>query len=222
MITFTRSVGTSPGTTTLVLENQQPNGLGIQQCWPVPEPIHLPQPTTRPQIPEAGPRVVYDPYGSTAELNNGLGFVLSPWEINRTLPGGPPYQKPFDPFYTTRGEQGWYYDTQFGEIPTDAEYGKNVCYTPVKSGWIYDQKRGYVPPPWVPPDGWQPTAPQYGPPTSLHGAELGLQQAAGTLGDVAEELAKHQRRQFYLSIVSTAAIASVALVTIVQALRSKG
>lgn len=225
MLTFTRSVGTSPGTT--VITSSGP--LGIQQCRPVPLPIHVaPDQSGQPSVPSAGPRAtVYDPYPNGASLKAGLGFVLTPWEINRTLPNERPYLKPFDPQYITRGERGFYYDTPLGglgEIPTDAEYGQDICYTPVKSGWIYS-KEGYVPPPYVPPDQWRPVAAQYGPPTAplsgLGAVEASLGQAAGHLGDATEELAKHQRRMFYLSIVSTLAVAAVAIATVAKTMRER-
>jgi hypothetical protein len=232
MITFTRSVGTSPGTTVVARDNGLTT-LGIQQCWPVPQPIHIapnqggPRAAPKAKAPAAGPRFrVYDPYQMVSQMDGGLGFVLAPWEINRTLPNGHPYHKPFDPQYITRGERGYYYDTplggaQLGEIPTDAEFAKDICYTPVKSGWIYS-KEGYIPPPYVPPDEWRPVAPQYGPPTSLSGlgsVEASLGQAADNLGDATDELAKHQRRMFYLSIISTCAVAAVATATIIRTLR---
>jgi hypothetical protein len=190
----------------------------------VPLPIHVapnqggPAAHTR--------RTFYDPYPNGANLtSSGLGFVLSPWEINRTLPNGHPYLKPFDPQYITRGERGYYYDTQLGEIPTDAEYATDICYTPVKSGWIYS-KEGYIPPPYVPPNQWRPVAPQFGPPTSLDGVALSgvessLGQAANSLGDATDELVKHQRRMFYLSIISTAAVAAVAVATVLKMTREE-
>jgi hypothetical protein len=176
-------------------------------------------------VPSAGTRwTVYDPYPNGASLKSGLGFVLTPWEINRTLPNERPYLKPFDPQYITRGERGFYYDTPLGglgEIPTDAEYARDICYTPVKSGWIYS-KEGYIPPPYVPPNEWRPVAPQYGPPTSLSGlggVGVSLDRAAGNLGDATDELVKHQKKMFYLSIVSTLAVAAVAIATVAKTLR---
>jgi hypothetical protein len=231
MITFTRRVGTSPGTTVLTQDNGI-RTLGVQQCRPVPQPIHIAPDQSRastPKVPSAGPHAtLFFPYSTPASFRGGngrsgeLGFVLAPWEINRTLASKGPYLKPFDPQYITRGERGWYYDTQLGglgEIPTDAEYGQDLCYTPVKSGWIYSGE-GYIPPPYVPPDEWRPVAPQFGPPTAPldNGGALG--EAAGHLGDVADELAAHQKRMFYLSIVSTSAVVAVAIATVIKAMRS--
>jgi len=234
MITYARSVGTAPGTTTLLLPSKGSTALGIQQCWPVPQPIHIAPnqgasaPAAPPTAPSAGTRwTVYDPYPNGISLKGGgLGFVLAPWEINRTLPGGAPYLKPFDPQYITKGERGWYYDTQLGEIPTDAEYGQDICYTPVKSAWIY-AKEGYVPPPYVPPHEWRPVAPQFGPPTAppasgLAGVETHLGRAAANLGDATDELVRHQKRMFYLSIISTVAVAAVAVVTVYKTLGKDG
>ena len=158
---------------------------------------------------------MWNPYATVADMN-GLGFVLTQgggWEINRTLPGGAPYLKPFDPLYNPRGEQGLYYDTQLGAIPTDAEIGPNECYTPVQSAWIY-AKEGYIPPPYVPPSEWRPVAAQYGPPTSLGEA---------TAADAAvQELSRHQRRMFYLTAMSTAAIVTVASINIYRAMKQRG
>lgn len=155
----------------------------------------------------------YSPYPTIADLKgSGLGFVLAPWEINRTLPNGPPYLKPFDPGYYQRGEMDLYYDTQLGAIPTDAELGPNECYTPVQSGWI-NAKEGFVPPPWVPPHGWRPVPAQYGPPTSLDGAQL------SDFGGALEELVKHQKKMFYISLISTTAIVAVAIANVWKATR---
>jgi hypothetical protein len=161
----------------------------------------------------------YDPYGSFANMNGpaGLGFVLTQgggWEINRTLPGGAPFLRPFDPRYNERGEQGFYYDTMLGAIPTDAELGPNECYTPVQSAWIWT-KEGYVAPPYVPPNNWRPVTPPYGPPTAPLGA------VADAAADAVFELSRHQRRMFYLSALSTAAIVTVAAINIVRSMRQK-
>lgn len=166
-------------------------------------------------------RRVYDPYGSFAQLKGpaGLGFVLTQgggWEINRTLPGNKPLLRPYDPRYNERGEQGFYYDTMLGAIPTDAEIGPNECYTPVQSGWIW-AKEGYIAPPYVPPRQWRPVPSQYDPPTSL-GSALAAADAAS---EAVAELSKHQRRMFYLSALSTAAIVAVASINIVRAIRNR-
>ena len=170
----------------------------------------------------------YNPYPTVADLNSnaGLGMVLvqgGGWEVNRTLPGGYPYLKPFDPQYIRRGESGMYYDTMLGgslgAIPTDAELGPPMCYTPVQSAWIY-AKEGYVAPPYVPPDEWRPVAKRYGPPTAPLGAATTNVDTVVASAAVSE-LSKHQRRMFYLSALSTAAIVAVASINIVRAMRQK-
>jgi hypothetical protein len=103
------------------------------------------------------------------------GYVPGTWntEIAQTRGGNGTFLQPFDPFFNTRGERGWYYDTQMGDalgkIPTDAEVAKQyVTYTPVKAGWINASgPNRYIPSPWR--FGWDPAG-AYGPQTSLSGA----------------------------------------------------
>jgi hypothetical protein len=110
-----------------------------------------------------------------------------------------------DRFFNTRGEVGWYYDTQLGAIPTDAELAKTYqCYTPVNSGWI-NAKEGFITGPWR--FGWDPAG-QYGPPTSLTG--LGDQSAV----DVVAAMQAQNMRMFKLAIVSTAAVSISAMFTL--------
>lgn len=116
-------------------------------------------------------------YAETGSAYGGKGTYLP-------QPGKYPI---VDRFHNTRGEVGWYYDTQLGRagglgwiarlksklglgaIPTDAELvNVNPCYTPVASGWI-NTEQGYITPPWR--FGWDPAG-AYGPPTSLGGASM--------------------------------------------------
>jgi hypothetical protein len=154
-----------------------------------------------------------------------LGLVITPygtvpgaypWEINRTITGTGSFLKPHDPWYYQRGETGFYYDTYLGgarglgAIPTDAEMGPNMCYTPVGSDWI-ETTNAYVPPPWVPPNGWSPAG-AYGPVTSYKTQPTGLAGALrGVLSDVESELVEHHRKMFTLSALSTAAAVASSL-----------
>jgi len=229
MITFTHSVGTAPGTTTLI-ERPPSRELGVMQCgpWPVPisvsadqnknpidgrfcpgsvTPIH-----PKPHRAEKKHHRFYNPYPTVADLkgSGGLGFVLvngGGWEINRTLPNEAGSLVPYDPQYYRRGETGYYYDTPLGAIPTDAELGPNECYTPVQSAWI-DTGEGYVAPPYVPPNGWRPVPAQYGPPTSLGEA-------------VDATVVKHEKRMFYLTAISTIAIVAAASASVYQVYRNR-
>lgn len=156
------------------------------------------------------------------------GYVPGTWntEIAQTRGGNGTFLQPFDPYYNQRGERGWYYDTQLGQmrragllqrlfggkqlgkIPTDAEVAKQYsCYTPVKAGWINAQEPNrYIPPPWR--FGWDPAGP-YGPQTSLSGSGP---MGETTALDVLHAQTEHNRRIFMLTLVSTAAVATSALI----------
>jgi len=103
-----------------------------------------------------------------------LGFILAPLgqevagqypnEIGYSYGGNGQFLCPFDPQFNQNGEQGLYFDTQLGDIPTDAELSTAYGYTPEVSGWIAAQE-GYFTGPWVPPGGWNPAG-AYGPPVA--------------------------------------------------------
>lgn len=216
------TVGVAPGTTTLRLDGAtaqcgQRGGISGPNC---PGPIESGwtwKPSTgKPWTPtELTSQKSYRIYGDRAQLKSaGLGIVLSPygkvpgaapWEINRTGPSITPNLTPFDPQYNQRGERGWYYDTPLGAIPTDAELSKNLCYTPVESGWVYGNN-SYIPGPWVPPNGWNPAG-QWGPPTSLSG-----------LGFV-DNVTTHNRLILLFTAISATAIALSAYYTIKRGCR---
>jgi hypothetical protein len=135
-----------------------------------------------------------------------LGVILTPYpEIAQARGAQNNYLAPFDPYFNQRGERGWYYDTQLGAIPTDAELATNYGYTPVASGWINTSK-GYVTGPWR--GGWDPAG-AYGPPTSLSG--LGIDTPADAAATAVIALQDQQSRAFKLMIISTSAIALSAL-----------
>lgn len=183
------SVGVAPGTTTIRLDGPS--------CPPTVQSGYSWLPAGSAATTTARPSSqghFLNPYADVVALKgDGLGMVLSPygqvpnaypWEINRTGPNNAPQLTPLDYQYNQRGETGFYYDTQLGDgdlgddlgvIPTDAEMGRNLCYTPVHTGWVYgkeaDGQRYYYPGPWSPPNGWQPTGPdrQWAPPVALGG-----------------------------------------------------
>ena len=98
-----------------------------------------------------------------------------PSEIAMAYGGSGTYLCPPDPQFNTRGEIGYYYDTQLGgpAIPTDAELASVYGHTPVAAGWISspngDGTTTYWPAPWRVPGGWNPAG-GYGPQPSLSGA----------------------------------------------------
>jgi hypothetical protein len=159
-----------------------------------------------------------------------LGVVLSPFGANggrwgmeiAQARGGRPGAKNYlgparpypttDRFFNTRGEVGYYYDTQLGQIPTDAELVNTYqCYTPVASGWI-DAKEGYITGPWR--FGWDPAG-AYGPQTSLHGLRgLGADTPVQTAQDVIAVMNAYNAKLFKLTLISTAAVSLSALFTL--------
>lgn len=101
-----------------------------------------------------------------------------------------------------------------GAIPTDAELARNLCYTPVHSGWIRTAT-GFVAPPWTP---------GYGPGPGLGRAPgLGAEVAPGTFPSASAQLpagiarieeSPWPRRMFYLSLLSTVAVVTVSAVNL--------
>jgi len=147
-------------------------------------------------------------YAETGSAKGGRGTYLK-------TPG--PGQYPTtDRFFNTRGETGFYYDTQLGrslrDIPTDAELATVYGYTPVASGWI-NAKQGFFTPPWR--FGWDPAG-QYGPPVSLTGSLRGLGEdmPVRTAEDVIAVLNAHNAKLFKLTLISTAAVSLSALFTL--------
>lgn len=123
-----------------------------------------------------------------------LGIILTPYgqipgaypsEIAYSYGGDGTFMCPDDPFYNTRGEIGFYYDTQLGgppipkgllarwrearrikkvlrgmnglghSVPTDFEIAPYYGYTPDMDGWVV-AKEGFQPGSWIPPNGWNP------------------------------------------------------------------
>jgi hypothetical protein len=177
-----------------------------------------------------------------------LGIVLAPYGhipggwptgITQTRANRHNQLTPFDPQYNTRGEAGLYYDTPLGvpklswfqkmrlkrqlrglgAMPTDAEIATSYGYTPTYSGWVATAQ-GYYTPDWIPPDGvrWQGI---YSPPTSLSGLREGdvVASAPATADDVVRALQAHNDRVFALTIVSTVAVATSAMITIFRTLK---
>ena len=129
-----------------------------------------------------------------------------------------------------------------GAIPTDFEIAKVMGYTPVESGWIATQQ-GYLTPPWLPPTnqpqggyalpiqpndgGGQPESPMalrfmdsnnYAPPGYGLSQPLPSGQPA-SVEDVISQMNVHNDRVFALALVSTAAVAVSAIITIFRTLK---
>jgi|SRR5882672_2153571 len=127
----------------------------------------------------------------------GLGIKLTP---QGQIPGAPPFEVgysyggdgtylcPEDPYHNTRGEQGFYHDTQLGDarkpswlerrtakkvakklaklglgrsIPTDFDLAPTYGWVPFNDGFVAS-KEGFHPSTWIPPNGYDPAG-AYGP-----------------------------------------------------------
>jgi hypothetical protein len=125
----------------------------------------------------------------------GLGIKLTP---QGQIPGAPPFEVgysyggdgtylcPDDPFHNTRGEVGFYHDTQLGSarkkpswlerrvakkvakklglgrsIPTDFDLASTYGWVPFSDGFVA-AKEGFQPGTWIPPNGYDPAG-GYGP-----------------------------------------------------------
>jgi hypothetical protein len=171
--------------------------------------------------------VILTPFGA-----DGPGFYaeLGPSYGGRGtyLPQPGPYPL-VDRFHNTRGEVGWYYDSQLGRwrkpsllgrwlrglgaIPTDAELAKEyVCYTPVASGEIPTANQGFLTPPWR--FGWDPAG-SHGPPPSLSGA-IG---DGATAADAVLALKEHQAKMFWIQVLTATAVSVSALIASYRQLR---
>jgi len=140
-----------------------------------------------------------------------LGIILAPYgqipgaypsEVGYSYGGDGTFLCPPDQFYNTRGEVGFYHDTQLGapprklgffekmrarrilkklglghSIPTDFDLAPTYGWVPHIDGWVA-AKEGFQPGTWVPPNGWNPAG-SYGPQMVTPG--LG-----GYLGDAAD------------------------------------
>jgi hypothetical protein len=172
----------------------------------------------------------------------GLGYILNVGptangqptsEIVATMKNYGPgsYCGTYDKSYFTRGTKGYYYDTQMGglgAIPSDLQLSRIRGYTPVMSSWVPFQNQTWAPAPWVPPNGtWSPDGIRpIGPPISplqvrgLRG--LGDDAALDPAQQAVLELKRHQDRTFALTVVSTMAIASTAVINIFKHLEDSG
>jgi len=177
-----------------------------------------------------------------------LGIILAPnghvpnawpYEIGYGYGGNGNFLCPSDPMYMTRGEYGLYHDTMLGRaakkpgflsrlkrkmglgsIPSDFDLGTIYGYTPVNSGWIATRE-GYYTGPWIPPDGYRPGGQDFAPKTWPR--ELGdamVSPPDPTTASVLEVLTKQNDRLFTLSVVSTIAGATAALLVAYRTLKS--
>lgn len=170
----------------------------------------------------------------------GLGYILNTGptangqsyaEIVQTSKNYGPgsYCGTYDKLYHTRGTRGFYYDSQvgggLGRIPSDLQLSRIRGYTPVVSSWIPFVGQTWAPPPWVPPngtwtpDGIRPVGPMISklqmPLAGPIGEEVPTTPVTYDAGQAAvAELKRHQDRVFALSVVSTLAIASTAVINV--------
>ena len=162
-----------------------------------------------------------------------LGIILAPYgqipgaypsEIARTTHGGQ-MLCPLDPQYNTRGETGFYYDTQLGgarshvpigrtlaDIPNDFEISRTRGILTPNAGWIATQAGPYNQP-WVPPNGWTPTG--------ATGVKIGFGDAAplDPVTAVVDALNKHHQKMFLISAISTAAVVVTSVVAAIRTIR---
>lgn len=127
-----------------------------------------------------------------------LGIILAPYgkipgaypsEIGFSYGGNGTFLCPTDDaLYQTRGEMGWYHDTQFGapsrkmgfferlrarrvgralsglglgSVPSDFDLAPTYGWVPMIDGWV-SAKEGFNVGSWIPPNGWGPAG-GYGP-----------------------------------------------------------
>lgn len=181
--------------------------------------------------------VVLTPYGKNPDGTS------PPFAVNYAGANKQAFLCPPDPQFVTRGEAGMYYDTPLGgigdklkskiarwklnhtrklmglgDIPTDAELARVRGYTPVASGWINSKTSNggtvYVTGPWLPPNGYDYSGTPA--PVALSGLR-GLRDA--TSDDLIATMNAHNDRVFALTLVSTAAVAVSAMITIFRTLK---
>lgn len=175
--------------------------------------------------------VVLTPYGHTP------GYP--PYGISTTRAGATQWREPFDPQWYSRGETGYYYDTQLGaskrswwsrakakmglgNFPTDFEMARMRGYLPVESGWV-TTAQGYQSGGWSPPHGRYPGFPAaLNPPLApLNGlGALGVVPAdPPTVADVMLEMQQHNDRILTLTVISTTAVAISSLLGLFRTLK---
>ncbi len=179
--------------------------------------------------------VVLAPYGRNPD-GTSPPYTVNYAGVNRHKRLGPA-----DPQFNTRATPGMYYDTPLGaparrpgwikrlkinhqrrlmglkDIPTDAELAHTYGYTPVQSGWIPSTNGEYVTGPWVPPNGQNYSG--YPPPIAFAGLGQDTTSQPPTIEDVLATMNAHNDRVFALTLVSTAAVAVSAMITIFRTLR---
>lgn len=164
-----RKVGVSPGTTTFTL-----NGTTYVDCpadaaridvLKIPgDPGYRAPSKPAATAAKALRRVqrAFSPYG-TFESLSGLGLVLAPEgdispapysEVGAVMQNWRTRCGPNDPQFNTRGEAGYYYDTQLGGVgPSDLQLSRIYGYTPVVNSWVPFKRMTWTIAPWVPPTG---------------------------------------------------------------------
>lgn len=210
MITFTRSVGSAPATTTMALSRLGACPPDVQSISQKANQAAAARMATKAFANRGKPVIAtfYRPYGDDVSMRGGLGAVLSPMEINRTIASA---HKPGD-WYAgptalmtnqyTRGESDYYYDSPLGAVPTDDELARaRGCYTPVHSGWINSLG--------------------FGSPQSIAVGAFGV-DTPDVLTPPTGGLSKYQQYALMLSFVSTAAIVASSAIAMYRNMKATG
>lgn len=156
----------------------------------------------------------FNPYGTMEDLRGmyrvpgrrpPLGLVLN----NEPIMAGKDYPYAcgdYDKQYHQYGEPGLFYDTSLGGTPTDLQLSRVFGWMPFVQGYASSRPQLAGPVGEIVPAEGAPTAPA---------APFDAGQAA------VAELKRHQDRQFALSVVSTLAIASTAMIGIFKHLQEQ-
>jgi hypothetical protein len=183
----------------------------------------------------------FNPYATVEDLKGGLGIVLAPHGdvspspyaevVMATKNYGPgAYCGTGDKQYYTHGSPAMYHDT-LGAVPSDLQLSRVFGFMPFMNGGLIPFKEtAWSPPPWYPPHGRRdanaimPVAPPLAGPVGEIVPADGVPSASVPFdaGQAAvAELKRHQDRQFALSVVSTLAIASTAMIGIFKHLQEQ-
>jgi hypothetical protein len=151
-----------------------------------------------------------------------LGIILSPYgKIPGSFPSGIQYSYggaeslcPEDLLYNTRGEVGFYGDTQLGRsLVTDFDVAPVYGWTPMHDGGVASTD-GYYPGGWIPPNGWNPADP-YG----AHFVPKGLGDPGAidtNTASVVATMEDQNKKMFTLQFIATLAVATSAVVALMR------
>jgi hypothetical protein len=221
-------VGTAPSTTTLYIPESSDSrgsgagtgGLGLinQNWWCTGDTRSMRGDWCRPQA-EAG--------GLPQEnVGSGTGVSMSLNGLGVVMPGSVPMRS-----LNGRG---------LGEVPNDFDLAPVYQYTPVHQGWLNASKQGPGSYYGVPPNtlkdrpGFLPQLPPYArwnqPNTSLGSPVASVFTISGHQGlgqtqvetELVAALTAHQKKQFYLQIAATTAMACIGAAALITAIKRNG